>query len=413
MILRHGQGPQRRENSMEGGMKILYVIAGVPPLSGGPTTALFGMVRALRALGIEVEVATTDADISGNLPVPIGRKIVEQNVPIYYFRCPTLRKYGCSPALTRWLRAHIREYNLVHIHDVFAHPTLPAAASARKAAVPYIIRPCGQLDPWSLRKNSFLKRTFLALAGQRILQHAAAIHATSEPEKASIEQLGINVPVVTIPLGIEALPESDSSLKGLFRERHPELGDRKVILFLSRIDPKKGLDLLLTALQKIEEKRDDFVLVLVGSGAPSFEGQVRSSVIDLGLDGLVIFAGFLDGQMKQAALYDADLFVLPSYDENFGIAVVEAMAMGLPVLISDQVGIHRDVQEYEAGLVTRCNAGEIAEALSTLLDDESLRHRMGENGRRLVQEKFTWSQVGHELLKLYRSILASKIQTRS
>lgn len=389
-------------------MRVLHVIAGLPARGGGPTAAVVGMVAQSRILGLEAEVATTDSNIWGNLSVPLGEKVIEQDVPRYYFRSPMLRRYGYSPGLARWLRTHIRAYDLLHIHGVFAHPTISAAASAWKADVPYIIRPCGELDAWPLRKNRILKRYYLRLVGRRILNQAEAVHAASAAEKVGIERLGVKTNVVTVPLGVEIPSVMELSSHGQFRKQYPELEGKKLILFLSRIDNIKGMDLLLPALKRVTEKRKDVILVIAGSGNPSFERQVRRWVADLGLDRFVMFCGFLDGHRKQAALRDADLFVLPSYHENFGIAAVEAMAAGLPVVISDQVGIHQEVRECEAGLVTRCDAGEVAEALLNVLEDDSLRRRMGENGRRLVQEKFTWSRVGVELVKLYQSIVAAR-----
>lgn len=193
-----------------------------------------------------------------------------------------LRKYGFSPALTNWLRTHIREYDLLHIHGVFAHPTILAAASSGKIDVPYIIRPCGQLDSWPLRKSRYLKSAFLKLIGWRILNQAAAIHATSEMEATALKRLGIKSPIVTIPLGIDCTaPVSlDGVLpSGEFRKEYSDCDGKKVILFLSRIDVIKGLDLLFQATKELASKRKDFVLVIAGSGAPSFQEQVRGSDI--------------------------------------------------------------------------------------------------------------------------------------
>jgi glycosyltransferase involved in cell wall biosynthesis len=382
------------------------VIGGVPPQGGGPTNAVFGLVRTVRDLGVDAEVATTDSNIWGNLSVPLGERIVERGVPIIHFRSPAFRKYGFSPDLAGWLRAHVGAYDLLHIHGVFAHPTIAAARAAARARIPYIVRPCGELDPWPLRKNRLLKWGFLRALGFRILHRAAAVHATSEMEALALKRLGIQSPIVTIPLGVDYDSMDSGVCPGEFRAAYPECDGKKIILFLSRIDPKKGVDLLLGATEDLARKRQDFVLVIAGSGAPSFEEKVRAQVAGAGLDRCVKFCGFLNEHWKLAALGDADLFVLPSYDENFGMAVVEAMAAGLPVVVSDQVGIHREIQEAAAGVVTRCDPREIAAALERLLDDESLRRRMGENGRHFVQEKFTWSRVGAELVKLYEGVAA-------
>jgi len=387
-------------------MRVLHVIGGVPPRAGGPTSGLFGLVRSVRGFGVDAEVATTDSNIWGNLSVLLGERIVEQGVPIIYFQSPVFQKYGLSPDLAGWLQEHVQAYDLLHIHGVFAHPTIAAARAAARARVPYIIRPCGELDPWPLRKNSPLKWGFLRALGFRILHRAAAVHATSEMEALALKRLGIQSPIVTIPLGVDYDSMDSGVCPGEFRAAYPECDGKKIILFLSRIDPIKGLDLLFRATKDLASKRDDFLLVIAGSGAPSFEERLRARIARAGLDGYVRLCGFLGGHLKRAALKDADIFVLPSYHENFGMAVVEAMAAGLPVVVSDQVGIHREIQEAAAGVITRCDAREIAMALERLLDDESLRRRMGENGTRLVQERFTWSRVGAELVKLYEGVAA-------
>jgi glycosyltransferase involved in cell wall biosynthesis len=362
--------------------------------------------RELCRQGIEAEVATTDADVHGNISIPLGQPVDMEGVTVHAFRCPFLRRYGFSTGLTRWLKEHLREYAILHIHAFFSYVALPATYYATRWDIPYIIRPCGELDPWPLKKNRLAKQAFFTFVGSRILNRAAAIHATSEMEKTALERLGLNAPVWAIPLGVELPSENGLPPHGQFRKQYPGLNRKKLILFLSRIDPKKGLDLLLPALKRLREKRNDVVLAIAGSGPPAFERQIRHRVKDLGLDDLVIFCGFLDKQRKWMALRDADLFVLPSYDENFGLAVVEALGMSVPVVISDRVGIHHEVRECGAGLVVRCDAQEIADAIGKLLDDGALRLRMGENGRRLVEQKFTWPKVASRLIDLYKVIVS-------
>jgi glycosyltransferase involved in cell wall biosynthesis len=179
----------------------------------------------------------------------------------------------------------------------------------------------------------------------------------------------------------------------------------KTVLFLSRIHPKKGLDVLIPALGDLARKRDDFALVLAGSGEVQYEREIARLLVQHDIVGRTAWAGFVHGTDKSALFARSNIFVLPSYQENFGLAVAEAMAAGIPVVISDRVNIHQEVARYRAGLVTALNRGEVAAALERLLDDEALQREMGNNGQRLVREKFSWSRIGAQIAELYKNTL--------
>lgn len=389
-------------------MRVLHVIPGLSPLFGGPPQAVLGMCRQLRDRGVEVEIATTNANVVGTTGIPLGRPVVVEGTTVYCFRSPFLRKYGVSWGLTRWLGSHVKEYDLLHLHALFAHVTGPLVRSARRHKVPYIVRPCGELDPWPLRKSRFRKRIYLSLVGRRCMNEASALHVTCEDERRSAQEFVPGIPCVVVPLGVDLLMDDAVPPQGGFREKHPELGQKTLIVFLSRLDPIKGLDRLLRALGCLSHERDDFAVAIAGSGSGSYERWVRECVLANGLQAKVVFAGFLQGVDKLVLLRDADVFVLPSYHENFGLAVVEAMAAGVPVVISDKVGIHYEVAQGGAGLVTACDSRAIGEALRKLLDDGALRKMMGENGERLVREKFAWEQVATALIDLYESVLSRR-----
>jgi glycosyltransferase involved in cell wall biosynthesis len=180
--------------------------------------------------------------------------------------------------------------------------------------------------------------------------------------------------------------------------------DRKVLLFLSRIDRKKGLDLLLEAFAQVRRRFPEAVLVLAGTGDPEYVATLKTTAERLQIAAAVIWAGFLTGAAKWSALTGADVFVLPSYSENFGIALVEALACGCPVVLSDQVGIHREISRAEAGLVTPCRVDELAAAILNVLTDAGLRRRMSENGVRLAQQQFSLEAVSRQLAAAYASV---------
>src|SRR5207302_1269525 len=181
--------------------------------------------------------------------------------------------------------------------------------------------------------------------------------------------------------------------RGTFRAGSPETVGRAIVLFLSRIDEKKGLDLLLAAFQRIRASRPEALLVIAGEGPATLVLQLKTDAARLGIAADVLWTGFVEGAAKDALLADADLFVLPSYSENFGIAVAEAMAAGLPVVVSDQVAVHTDVTRAGAGVVVACDVSALAGAVEQLLSDPPTRTEMGRNGRAFVSEHYSPAAV--------------------
>ncbi len=249
------------------------------------------------------------------------------------------------------------------------------------------------------------KKLYLATLGKLDLQRASAFHFTSRGEMEAARPLGLRPPGFVLPHGVEMEQIGEPPRVLPLRERYPQLQGKKVILFLSRLDPKKGLGLLFQALGELAARREDFAIVLAGSGTSAYEARLTALVKNYGLQPRSIFLGHVHGDDKWSLLHQADLFMLPSYHENFGIAVVEAMAAGLPVIISDRVNIHREVKEAGAGLVTGLDAGKIEVALEQLLDDHNLRREMGQRGKHLVANQFSWGKIAREMVGVYEHII--------
>ena len=377
--------------------RILHVIPSVGPQRGGPSVLMHTLARALSQAGIEVHVATTDDNGPGRLRVPHGLPQQEDGATFWYFPRQT-RFYTFSWPLTRWLARHVREFDLVHIHALFSYAALPAALLAHRAGVPYIVRPLGTLNRWGIRnRRPWLKRLSFHVLESRILASAAGIHYTSEQELLEAGELGVSANPLIIPNAVE-LPVGHAC------SPVRPVAERKVILFLSRFDRKKGLDLLLEAFARVRRQCPDAVLVLAGTGDPQWVARLKENAERLGIASGVIWAGFLTGENKWAALSGADVFVLPSYSENFGIVLVEALACGCPVVLSDQVGIHREIRRAEAGLVTPCRVEELATAILNVLTDAALRRRMSENGVRLARQQFSLEAVSRQLASAYAAI---------
>jgi glycosyltransferase involved in cell wall biosynthesis len=370
-------------------------------MRGGPSFVIRTMARCQARHGICVDVACTDDNGEGRLDVPRNLPVKDDNVTYWFFSRQT-HFYTFSSGLTLWLWQHSAKYDVIHIHALFSYPSIAAAVCAWVASVPYVLRPLGTLNQWGMRyRRQWLKYISFRFIESRILSCAAAVQYTSEQEAAEAKLLGVPHRPVTVPNPVE-LPDL-LRFRGGFRARHKSLEGCLAILFLSRLDPKKGLDLLLPAFSKVRDRHPAVVLIIAGEGNPAFVTALHQDAQRLGLSTHIVWSGFLQGEEKLAALADADLFVLPSYSENFGVAAVEAMGAGLPVVVSDQVGIHREISRAEAGLVVECSIDSLATALTQAVGDAGWRRKTAKRARALAR-KFEPDIVTEHLVELYDQI---------
>ena len=388
-------------------LKILHVIPSLSPTQGGPSFALPLMARSLVRAGVTVDIATTDDDGPGaRLSVPLGERIERDGSGVFHFRKQT-EFYKVSLPFRAWLRRHVRDYHLVHIHALFSFTSSCAAHVARRAGVPYVIRPLGVLNRWGMEnRRRLLKALSFRFLEQPILRHAAAMHYTARAEQAEAELCGATAPAAVIPLGLELAEFAVLPSPELFLRRCPQAVGRTVVLFLSRMDPKKGLDLLLPAFAQVKQRHPQALLVIAGSGREDYVRSLQQEATRLGLADDVVWPGFLAGADKLSALSAASVFVLPSYSENFGIALVEALAAGVACLTTNGVAVSEDLRAHEAGLVVAPEVAPLAAALDRLLGDAALRARLGASGRRLAQERFSIQVMGGRLKMLYETMLA-------
>ena len=381
-------------------MKVLHVIPSLSPQDGGPSFAMPLIARGLDISGVQVDVATTEGSRE--------RRTNQNGVNVLYFRRQS-EFYKVSLPLSRWLSEHIRDYDLVHIHGLFSYSSYTAATLAAKKGVPYIIRPLGVLNRWGMQnRRKWLKRFSFSFIELRIIRNAAAIHYTSQQEKLQAEEAGVRNESVVIPLGVDLSGFRELPGPEPFYEKFPHARYRDIILFLSRLDPKKGLDLLLCAFADVHRHNASKLLVIAGDGDDQFVNGLRRLSEELGTANSILWTGFLAGDDKLTAMATASLFVLPSYSENFGIALVEAMAAGLPCVMSDQVGIADDAKEYDAGLVVPCETEALASAMKRLIDDPELRGCLSINARRLVDDRFSLETMTDSLMRLYGQVLSGR-----
>lgn len=297
-------------------MKVLIVTPSLGPVFGGPTKAVLELAQALSDQGVAVDIVTTNANGSENLNVPLCQWLEVKPYRVQYFPRWQIKDYTVSLALTLWLLRHAQAYDLLHIHSVFSYPVLPAAWACWLYKIPMIRTPHGMLEPWALAYKAGKKRLYYAFLEKPALQKSAAVHALNDAEAKNIRALKLKMPVVVVPNGIrrsefEFLPSPE-----VFYQTFPQLRGKQLIIFLARIDPKKGLDLLAPAFAEVRRQFPQAHLVVAGPDDTGFLPQAQEYFSQAGCLDQVTFTGMLTGSDKLAALSVSSLYVLPSYSEG-------------------------------------------------------------------------------------------------
>jgi glycosyltransferase involved in cell wall biosynthesis len=296
---------------------------------------------------------------------------------------------------------NVNQYDVIHIHGLFSFVSLAVALAARLAGRPYIVRPLGSLSTYGVTtRRPLLKRISLALVEGPILKHAAAVHFTSEQELAEAGELGLSFAGIVIPLGVEPAP----CREGLIERECRRASEKKTVLFLSRLDRKKNVECVLRAVRLLLDRGLDLTCLIAGDGDPKYVAGLKALGSSLCLDDRVVWLGHVDGEGKAAALAAADVFVLPSWSENFGIAAVEALLAGLPCVLSKGVAIAGDVAAEGACLAVEPEAGEVAEALAALLQNEERRAAMGRRASLVGATRYSVHAMAERLTDLYRKV---------
>jgi glycosyltransferase involved in cell wall biosynthesis len=504
-------------------VNVLHVIPSLSVKEGGPSLAVKVMAKALAREGIQVTIATTvgaqRAPVIGDQLSVIGEETRQEDAsterrgynetavagdPGYNVICfrREFESYKISFGLARWLRKNVATFDLVHVHALFSFSSTMAARIARKNKVPYIVRPLGVLNQWGMQNRRRIpKLASLRLIELPIIFHSAAIHFTSEAEREEAALLDARLAEhesMVIPLPVEQRAwskeqrsedreqrsevslrlrraygsergqrsgdrESEAAGRERFFAKFPRAQEKRIVLFLSRIDPKKGLELLLDAFAMVRNQQKDVVLVIAGEGEQSYvrELQRRARSLKLGAgrteqrsqrsasgaeltprseirdqtsdlrpltsksvqgakadyeqdyeyeydEGNIIWTGHLSGEMKAAALAVADVFVLPSASENFGIAAAESLAAGVPTIVSEEVALSSDIRRYDAGVIVKRDAKQLGDAIGDLLSNRERASMLSANGRRLAEERYSPEAVGKALHELYEHVISKR-----
>ncbi len=385
-------------------MKLLHVVASYLPAVryGGTIVSVHGLAAALAARGHEVHVYTTSVDGERDSDVPHGVPVVIDGVRVWYFRSPNVRRLYRSPALRAQLADTVADFDAVHTHAVFLWPLWVAARAAERAGVPYVLSPRGMLERDLIsRKNPFLKALWIASIERHNLERAAAIHVTSAREARELASLNFNLPpVITIPNGVECVaatggaPVSDQLAVTIARGPY--------VLFLGRVSWKKGLDRLLRAMPYMPDGQR---VLVAGTDDEGLRASLESQATGLGLADRLVFTGPVDGAAKQALLANAQLLILPSYSENFGNVVLEAMAAGCPVIVTPEVGAAPIVAAAGAGWVVSGEPSTLGARVSALAADSALRAEMGARARAAARD-YSWDSVAGRMEHVYEGLLS-------
>lgn len=391
-------------------MKILHIIPSYLPAvyASGPIKPTYSFNKALVEKGIEVVVYTMNMDGDKKLDVPLEKEMDIDGVKVFYFPM-TFRPWQYSYKLHWALAKNIKNFDLIHITSIFLSVSTLGAYYAKKFKKPYIISPCGSLMKIPLSFGKLKKKFYISLVEKRNLKNAAATHFTVEAEKEEYLKAGLPLKkAIVIPNGFDPEEFQYIDLRSQYIGFKKKLGigiDKKVVLFLGRLNWIKGLDTLIPAFAEVIKKEPKAVLILAGPDDEGYKGNIQLLITNYQLQNKAIFTGMLTGEKKVAAYLSADVFVLPSYSENFGMAVVEAMYFGLPVVITKEVGISPNVEKTGAGIVIDKDKNQLAEAILKILNKPDLAKKMGENGKKLVREEFNSDKIADKWINEYKMII--------
>jgi glycosyltransferase involved in cell wall biosynthesis len=378
-------------------MNVLHVTSDLNPLRGGPVSALIGLACAQSRVGMEVTIIVNSR---GGLRNDAELKESEVNTVLL---APPLTAFRTPQSSLHRLESAVEHADVLHIHGLWEEPQHLAAALARRYAKPYLIRPCGMLDPWCLNQKKWKKHFYYEWRQKEDLNQASALHFTSQLEQEGASSLKLRSRPVIEPNGVNLQKFDSLSAENVFRKYFLKDHDQRFIIFAGRIHPKKGLDLLIPAFA--DAACDNIVLCIAGPDENGYRAVVEQMASEYQIADKIIFTGMLQDEMLLSALAGAELFVLSSYQENFGNAVIESLACGTPVIISDQVNIHAEITKAQVGGVVPLNVNALSQELVRWLNDDALRNAAAQRARPFVWNRYDWNEIAKRWKQHYEEIV--------
>jgi len=392
-------------------LKVLHVIPYYFPAFdfGGPVTLVHYLNKALVNKNIDVTVFTTDVGIE-NI-VENNSEVIVDGVKVNYFKHKGFLKFlsrsgwNLSFELIDSLKKRLRQFDVIHISEVWSYSAAFASYYSLKYKKPYIVSPRGSLYPYTFKKKIWKKLPYYYLFAKKVLEKSSLIQYVTEDEKVQSHNfLKLKTNSAVIPSGIDFSEFSTLPDKEELKNKYPFLKGKKIILFLSRIIWIKGLDILIESFKELVRTRGDLHLLIVGEDSgDGYKEIVKGWVKKHNIENMVTFTGPLSGKDKFMAYTGSDIFVLPSYSENFGMVIIEAMACGIPVVISNKVGLCDKVKECDAGIVINTSPESLTEALKVLIENNQFRLNLSAKGREFAQH-YNIDNIADMMISAYKNI---------
>lgn len=381
-------------------MKILHVISSTNPRGGGPIEGVKQLYSQYSSLGVTAEIACCDAP---NMPWHSTNEL-----PKIYALGPGQTGYAYNSKLKKWLHNNAHKYDAIIVNGIWQFHSLAVHQALKGSKVPYFVFTHGMLDPWfkhTYPLKHLKKWLYWPWAEYRVLRDARAVIFTCEEERLlarkSFWLYRVNEAITAY--GTATPPANEYELKQKFLSTHPHLLNKRIVLFLSRIHEKKGCDLLLEAFYKISKQDDSLHLVMAGPDQSNLAVTLKARAEQLGIATRITWPGMLQGDEKWGAFYSAEVFCLPSHQENFGIVVAEALACGKPVLISNKVNIWREIESASAGLVSDdTTEGTVLNLQRWLAMDSKSYEEMATRARNCFMQRFHIRRAAERLVQILK-----------
>lgn len=383
-------------------VKVLMVTPYLSPIYGGITKIVQEVVEALARQNCDIDLITTSAKLPPEVEYIPDTWMEKEGYRVRYCQSVYRDDLIFSSSFLSWLWQNISHYDIIHTNTIFSPIMSVVFWICRLKNKPYIVTPHGMLEPWAFQHRSGKKKPYYNLVEKNNLNGAIAIQGTATVETDNIKSLKLKPEVFFAPNGLHRKDFITLPSSSIFYQRFPETQNKTLILFLARIHPKKGLDLLAPALATVRKHYPNTHLIIAGPDNEGFLPSIKNHFIEANCLDAVTFTGMLTGELKYSALSASDIYIAPSYSEGFSMSVLEGIASGLPSIITTgcnfpEVGINGGAK------VVDINVESITSALLWCLSHPEEANKMAQRGRQFILDNYTWDQVALKLMEKYNT----------